>query len=895
MDFSTNSIPRKAPKPPGQNNSPLYNSNNNSNNSNININNKNNPIFINNLINKNKSALNIDSMNSPYKLVHKQLISFKDDGILSFLWQRRYMSINNDSILIYKYVQDSDFILKIKIKNIVNINLNGLSNNNSNNNTNASLEITFDTNNKTVIISSKDNKDLQSWYNLILNNMNKSSLNGGNGNVTIINGSGNLSNSSSVSKPSNFTHKVHIGFDPETGNFVGMPLNWEKLLKHSRITGEDWNQDSRAVMQVLKFYQDYSGSNNPEDSDSKSSPTSNNNSNNNISTKKHLKKNLELSNGKGSERDNIENNLNKTIDNSLIPKRRAPLPPGGSQKSNNNSSTSISQRFNSNNSNKSAYDSNTESDNKENVPSKDYKLSNEKLDTTQFKNQNGSNNNITRNMKSNEQLAQSGFSSSSQTSLNDNSMENKSSTPNSARTLDPQFLLQRTNTKAPRSKVPMLQKLNINDKTTSISKLPNTNTYPNGSSANYGQVKNNASLQPLRQAPKINLQQRQVPQKKDYEQQQRQQQQQQQQKQAVKPPQAIAKTTQATVQKDSSPSPSSKPEQSKKPRNTEKKPTMSSSELISKLHQICHTADPTEYFKIIDKAGQGASGSVYKGTRIKLQPIDKKSKRLSKFYELTEQAMAIDEKVAIKQMVLSKQPRKELILDEIIIMKSSKHKNIVNFLEAYLKNNDTLWVIMEYMQGGALTDLIDNSPTSGTSDPALTEPQIAYILRETCQGLQFLHQRHIIHRDIKSDNVLISTNGDIKITDFGFCAKLTANRSKRATLVGTPYWMAPEVVKQQSYDEKVDVWSLGIMCIEMLEGDPPYMIDEEPLKVLFLIATNGTPRLKYPQGLSVELKRFLSVCLCVDVRFRASASELLAHKFLECACTSEDLKTLINF
>ncbi|GMK53647.1 hypothetical protein CspeluHIS016_0102330 [Cutaneotrichosporon spelunceum] len=291
--------------------------------------------------------------------------------------------------------------------------------------------------------------------------------------------------------------------------------------------------------------------------------------------------------------------------------------------------------------------------------------------------------------------------------------------------------------------------------------------------------------------------------------------------------------------------------------------TMNEAQIMDKLRSVVSSDDPSSMYAKIKKVGQGASGMVF-----------------------VAKTLATGKKVAIKQMDLAQQPRKELIVNEIIVMKESQHPNVVNFLEAFLVKNSELWVVMEYMEGGALTDVIENNK--------LAEDQIASICLETCRGLQHLHSRSIIHRDIKSDNLLMNAFGEVKITDFGFCAKLTDQKSKRATMVGTPYWMAPEVVKQKEYGPKVDIWSLGIMAIEMIENEPPYL-DEEPLKALYLIATNGTPTLKQPDKLSQDLKHFLSVCLCVDVNFRATSTELLKHDFLRLACPVKDLAPLLRF
>merc|ERR1711953_1487111 len=184
---------------------------------------------------------------------------------------------------------------------------------------------------------------------------------------------------------------------------------------------------------------------------------------------------------------------------------------------------------------------------------------------------------------------------------------------------------------------------------------------------------------------------------------------------------------------------------------------------------------------------------------------------------------------------------------------------------------DELWVVMEYLEGGALTDIVTNV--------LMSEDQISTVSMMCLKALTYLHSQGVIHRDIKSDSILLSADGRVKLSDFGFCAQVSPEVPKRKSLVGTPYWMSPEVISRIPYGTEVDIWSLGIMMVEMLDGEPPYF-DEPPLTAMRMIRDISGPDLQY-KAKSEPLRSFLHLLLTRDSVRRPTALELLQHPFIK--------------
>ncbi|KAF9929521.1 p21 protein (Cdc42 Rac)-activated kinase [Linnemannia zychae] len=250
--------------------------------------------------------------------------------------------------------------------------------------------------------------------------------------------------------------------------------------------------------------------------------------------------------------------------------------------------------------------------------------------------------------------------------------------------------------------------------------------------------------------------------------------------------------------------------------------------------------------------------------------------------------------VAIKMIAKTVTAKMKTIRNELELMKSSHHDNIVAFIDCHLTPTE-LWMVMERMDI-SLADVIAINPYKGQRHPdqgLLQECHMARVAKDILEAITYLHKENRIHRDIRSDNILLDSQGQVKLADFGHSVQLTKEQPRRNSVVGTPYWMAPEVIQGWNYGSRVDVWSLGIVMREMIEGEPPYL-NEPPLRAMFLIASGPLPNLKHNGLASKRCQSFVNVCTSGEGEERPSASELLSHPFLDLACDPSTMVQLLT-
>lgn len=559
-----------------------------------------------------------------------------------------------------------------------------------------------------------------------------------------------------VSNPTNFSHRIHVGFDPQTGGFVGLPQEWEKLLNNSAITREDYKKNPQAVIEVLEFYSEHKmREQNPDIYPSA------------IPTPPAMQQNRQLGNGTG---------------NSVAPPR--PAPPTDAQRYNTNQFVNTYQQSQSRSgtpvakpplqrsqTDKGTYDMEADAQRiKELANQEQQRIQREKEAEAKRK-------------QESERLRQKELEKQREVERERREQEEYNAalpktrppmaqqevggalTPPAERTTsktDPRYNPARLAPSAPSTQQPNGQSRGpvAHRPAPSAPTQQPSKTLSQSRSAGSMTLRSPEASKDRQPSPNSRYQQESASQKDSISKSQsngvnglpvsRSQ-------QSVQQPKPLNVNKQAQQQPKQETDPRKQAEialTTKKPAEDRQKEvrmsSMTESEVMAKLKQVVSKDNPNESYSKQKKIGQGASGSVYVA-RIKETATSPIAREIYRTHGPKGQ-------VAIKQMDLRNQPRKELIVNEIIVMKDSKHPNIVNFLDCFLQEqNNELWVVMEFMEGGALTDVIDNNPV-------ITEDQIATICYETCKGLAHLHSQDIIHRDIKSDNVLLNRIGHVKIS-----------------------------------------------------------------------------------------------------------------------------------
>ncbi|KAI9336092.1 kinase-like domain-containing protein [Obelidium mucronatum] len=288
-------------------------------------------------------------------------------------------------------------------------------------------------------------------------------------------------------------------------------------------------------------------------------------------------------------------------------------------------------------------------------------------------------------------------------------------------------------------------------------------------------------------------------------------------------------------------------------------PAQSESIPASGRTKLQNEKDPEKIFNLLERIGIGSYGEVFR----------------AQFKDTQKYA-------AVKIIKLEPHENLDSVRQEVNFLRDCSHENIVSYYDSFLKwgplkGQRNVWIAMEYCGGGSV-----ESCYRGLGSP-LKEKEISYVIKECLMGLAFLHSRQKIHRDIKCGNILLTEDGGVKLADFGVATQLTKTLTKRQTFVGSPYWMAPEVITTHdqgtAYDSKADIWSLGISAIEMAECQPP-MYDMCPMRVLFMIANRDSPVLQNEESWSPAFVDFLRICLEKNPEQRLSAAELIKHPFI---------------